>query len=234
MANKNPNQIAGANLGVAQPNIAAVNENTRLMGEYMVPLVVESQSSIVYPAFGQAHFHLRTDVINMFQNVLQFFGKATENPNTHITRFLDMYVTTEYSGVSSETIRLRLFPYTLRDSTKEWANVDSVCDGSITKRTADQVYQIIEDLAFTSALWSTERTSGKKAAGKVDQMSVAQTVGPKCKHCGRNHKSVDCNVGSPFAQTIEDVNYTQNFQRQQHNPNPNTYYPGWRNHPGFQ
>ncbi|XP_022865368.1 uncharacterized protein LOC111385223 [Olea europaea var. sylvestris] len=111
----------------------------------------------------------------------------------------------------------------------------------------------MEDLAFTSVLWPTERTSRKKVVGvfevdsltallaqlaslaqKVNQMSVAQTVGPKCKHCGGNHESVDCNIGSHFAQKIEDVNYTQNFQRQQHNPNPNTYYPDWRNHPGFQ
>lgn len=71
-------------------------------------------------------------------------------------------------------------------------------------------------------------------AKKVEQINIAQAIGPKCKHCGRNHESIDCNIGSPFVQTMEDVNYTQNFQRQQHNPNPNTYYLGWRNHPSFQ
>ncbi|XP_022893979.1 uncharacterized protein LOC111408456 [Olea europaea var. sylvestris] len=134
---------------------------------------------------------------------------------------------------------------------KSRANVDSACDGSITKRTTDQVYQIMEDLAFTSALWPTERTSVKKLAGihevdpltaisaqlaalakKVYKMNVIQTVGQKCKHCGGNHESVNCTVGSPFAQSLKDINYAQNFQRQQHNKNPNTYYPGWRNHPG--
>lgn len=169
----------------------------------------------------------------MFQNALKFFGRVSENPNAHVSRFLDMCAIVEYPGVSSEAIRLRLFLYTLKDSARDWlntclpqsittwnqlsqkilskyfppkriaklrdeittfqqldsecywdawerykgllrqcpqhelkiwlqvvyfyiglnlicrANVDSACDGSITKRTADQVYQIIEDLAFT-------------------------------------------------------------------------------------
>ncbi|CAI9753560.1 unnamed protein product [Fraxinus pennsylvanica] len=251
------------------------DENARLMDEYMVPLVVESQSSILYPAFVQVNFYLRTDVINMFQNALQFFGRATENPNIYTSRFLDMCATIEYQGVSSEAIRLTLFPYTLKDSATEWldifppqcitiwnqssqkflskyfprkriaklrdkittfqqldsecysyawkrykgllcqclqhglqkwlreqyfyiglnpiskANIDYVYENSI-KRTTDQVYQITEDLAFTSRLWPNERTSGKRAIGvfevdsliaisvqltslvqKVDQMNVA-------------------------------------------------------------
>ncbi|XP_022863622.1 uncharacterized protein LOC111383715 [Olea europaea var. sylvestris] len=93
------------------------------------------------------------------------------------------------------------------------ANVDFACDGSITKRTTDQLAAL---------------------AKKVDQMNAIQIVRQKCKHRGGNHESVDCIVGSPFAQSLEDVNYAQNFQRQQHNQNPNTYYPDWRNHSSFQ
>lgn len=67
MSEEYSNQIAiEANLEATQPNVDAVNENARFMGEYMVPLVVKSQSSIVNPTFGQTNFHLSTDVINMF------------------------------------------------------------------------------------------------------------------------------------------------------------------------
>ncbi|CAI9775033.1 unnamed protein product [Fraxinus pennsylvanica] len=78
----------------------------------------------------KANFHLRIDVINMFQNTLQFFGKASENPNAHISKFLDMCTTIEYPEVSNEALRLRLFPYTLRDSAKEW--LDTCPPQSIT------------------------------------------------------------------------------------------------------
>lgn len=88
------NQIAiGANLGVAQPNVAIVNENERLIGEYMVPLIMESQYRIVCLVCGQENFYLRIDVINMFQNALEFFERVTKNPNAHISRFLDICAT---------------------------------------------------------------------------------------------------------------------------------------------
>lgn len=38
------------------------------------------------------------------------------------------------------------------------ANVESACNGSITKKTVDQIYRIMDDLEFTSALWLTEST----------------------------------------------------------------------------
>ncbi|XP_022890474.1 uncharacterized protein LOC111405704 [Olea europaea var. sylvestris] len=142
----------------------------------MVSRIVENQFSIVYLAFGQVNFHLSTNVINMFQNALQFFGKATENPNTHISRFLDMCPIIEYSGMLNEAIRLRLFPYTLRDSARELANVDSTYDGFIMRRTIDQVYQIMDDLAFTSTLWPIERASGKKIVGMFEVDLLAAII----------------------------------------------------------
>src|SRR5262249_15210347 len=56
-----------------------------------------------------------------------------------------------------------------------------------------------------------------------------------CELCGTpGHKSIDCQTGNPFAQPIEQVDYTGNFQRPpQNNPYSNTYNPGWRNHPNF-
>lgn len=76
----------------------------------MIPPVIESQSSIVSSAFGQENFRLPKDVINMFQNDLQFCGRAIENLNAHNQVFEDL----------SEVIRLRLFPYSLLDLAREW------------------------------------------------------------------------------------------------------------------
>lgn len=89
------------------------------------------------------------------------------------------------------------------------------------------------DLAFSSALWTTEKASGEKVsrvyevdpliailaqlaskAQKVEQMSTIQMARLKCKHCRWSHESVNCTMGSPFIQSVENANYTQNFQRQ--------------------
>jgi len=73
---------------------------------------------------------------------------------------------------------------------------------------------------------------------RLDRMNVNavnSSAPPSCEICGSiDHLTLNCQVGSPFAQDINEVNYVNNF-----NPRPtsdlysNTYNPGWRNHPNF-
>ncbi|KAL2497859.1 Uncharacterized protein Adt_23409 [Abeliophyllum distichum] len=58
------------------------------MAQFLTPAAAPDRSSIVYPAFGRNDFQLRADLINLFSNHLQFYGKTNENPNTHLSRFL--------------------------------------------------------------------------------------------------------------------------------------------------
>ena len=67
--------------------------------------------------------------------------------------------------------------------------------------------------------------------GKMNVNAIQTNV--VCDHCARNHSSVNCQMGNPFAQSsYGQANYVSNFQRQ-NNPYSNTYNPGWRNHPNF-
>lgn len=97
----------------------------------------------------------------------------------------------------------------------------------------------MEDLAYNSALWPTERLGKNRAVGmhevstliaisamlaalakKVDSwttnqtVNVIQAVGSRCNHCKGNHESADCNMGSPFVHLFVSVNDMQYFQRQ--------------------
>ncbi|KAL2533230.1 Retrotrans gag domain-containing protein [Abeliophyllum distichum] len=107
-----------------------VNERVILMGEYMMPLIVENQSSIIYPPYGHDNFQLRPDVINLFSNNLQFYGKTDKNPHYHISRFIEYCENFKHHGVNKEALRMRLFPHTLKDKAREW--LDSLPSGSIT------------------------------------------------------------------------------------------------------
>ncbi|KAL2527146.1 Uncharacterized protein Adt_12200 [Abeliophyllum distichum] len=100
------------------------------MAQFLTPVAAPDRSSIIYPAFGRNDFQLRADLINLFSNNLQFYGKANENPNTHLSRFLRMCRNFQFQRMNEDAIRLRLFPFTLRDRAFEW--LDSEPHASIT------------------------------------------------------------------------------------------------------
>ncbi|KAL2526166.1 Uncharacterized protein Adt_11220 [Abeliophyllum distichum] len=74
-----------------------IDEDNMLVGDFLTPQIIQNQSSIVYPPFGQPNFQLKTNVIHLFQNRHQFYGRAEENPHTHISRFLENVPTLQIS-----------------------------------------------------------------------------------------------------------------------------------------
>jgi len=68
-------------------------------------------SSIVRPPIEANNFEFNPGLITLFQQE-QFGGSSFENPNTHISSFLEKWDTIKMNGVSNDTIRLRvsLFP----------------------------------------------------------------------------------------------------------------------------
>ena len=50
----------------------------------------------------------------------QFGGSQAKDPNAHISSFLEIYDTFKHNGITDDAIRLRLFPFSLRDKVKIW------------------------------------------------------------------------------------------------------------------
>ena len=59
-------------------------------------------------------FELKGVTLQMLHNI-QFHGLLSENPNAHLTSFIEVCDTIKYNGVTEEALRLRLFPLSLSD-----------------------------------------------------------------------------------------------------------------------
>ena len=69
------------------------------------------------------NFELKSITLQLLQGV-QFIGLPHEDSNTHILNFLEVCDTVKYNGVSDDTIRLRLFPFSLKDKVKHWLTME--------------------------------------------------------------------------------------------------------------
>ena len=75
------------------------------------------------------NFELKPNLISMVQQS-QFGSIPMDDPNFHLSVFLEVYNTLKIDGASSHAIYLHLFPFSLRDKTRAWLH--SLPWGSIT------------------------------------------------------------------------------------------------------
>ena len=64
-------------------------------------------------------YELRPCLINMIQNQ-SFSGKDVENPYFHLREFEQTCACLHISGMSDETLRWKLFPFSLKGKAKRW------------------------------------------------------------------------------------------------------------------
>ncbi|XP_027181793.1 uncharacterized protein LOC113780176 [Coffea eugenioides] len=98
----------------------AKNEpNRRTLRDFALPGTQGSQTSIARPMVNANNFEIKPSLIQMVQQS-QYGGNATEDPNSHLSTFLEICDTIKFNGVSDDAIKLRLFPFSLRDKAKIW------------------------------------------------------------------------------------------------------------------
>ena len=71
------------------------------------------------PVIQANNFELKSITLQLLQGI-PFDGLAHEDRNAHILNFLEVCDTVKYNGVSDDAIRLRLFPFSLKDKAKQW------------------------------------------------------------------------------------------------------------------
>ena len=94
--------------------------------DYMYPTRTTQPSSITLPQTN-ATFELKS---GMIQIVLVFCGLDQENPYQHVREFEDICGTMRINNLSEDALKLRLFPFSLKETTKAYLYTLQV--GSIT------------------------------------------------------------------------------------------------------
>ena len=110
---KNLNQGNGANL--AQYPILIANDRDRALRQYAVPVFHDLNLSIRRPEIEAQQFELKPIMFQMLQTVGQFSGMPTEDPYLHLKLFVEVSDSFKLVGVPEDALRLKLFPYSLRD-----------------------------------------------------------------------------------------------------------------------
>ena len=82
-----------------------------------------------------------------------FHGMESENPYSHMREFEEVYNTSKEETVIVDLMRLKIFPFTLKDKAKTWLN--SLRPRSIRNRTEMQA-------EFLKKFFSTHRTNSLK------------------------------------------------------------------------
>ncbi|MCI38543.1 hypothetical protein A2U01_0059771, partial [Trifolium medium] len=101
----------------------------RPLKSYAIPSQAEPHNSIVAPAIEANNFELKPSLISLVQQN-QFSGNPNKDPNLHLAVFLQYADTIKANCVTSEAIRLRLFPFSLRDKARAW--LQSLPSNSVT------------------------------------------------------------------------------------------------------
>ena len=102
----------------------------RIMSEYGKSSLTWTESSVVRPNITTNSLNIKPNISQMVQQFMQFDGLQDEDPNAHIAIFLVVYHTVKINGVMDDAIKLRLFPFSVRNRAKQWLN--SLPKGSIT------------------------------------------------------------------------------------------------------
>ncbi|OMO62746.1 reverse transcriptase [Corchorus capsularis] len=96
------------------------------VGDYAIPSITNARTSIARPTIWAQNFEMKPGLITMVQQN-PFDGRPTEDPFLHITNFQEICDTVKIHNVTDEAIRLRLFPFSLRDKAKAWLNSFPPC-----------------------------------------------------------------------------------------------------------
>ena len=122
MAENQPNQRANQPQNPA-PNLTELDENEvgnvpqpRTLRDYLQPARTSTPSCIIFP-HNVGNIDFKPGLIQLLP---RFHGLDSESAYLHIKEFEEVIATIHYDNVTKDTIKLKLFPFSLKEKAKSW------------------------------------------------------------------------------------------------------------------
>ncbi|KAL5537987.1 hypothetical protein UlMin_045695 [Ulmus minor] len=224
--------------------------------EYFSPISANSPSCIVLPETNATHFELKPSIIQLLPS---FYGLEREDPYMHVKEFLEICSTFRFQNFSDESVRLRLFPFSLKDKAKAWLN--TLPARTITNWDQLEAWESLETLSVNSQQWncldSRVKPNAPKRGGiyevrddidvkttlanltrKVEALVLSQTMNSRTEVCAlcqdSSHTAQSCPALPTYQEALsEQANALHSYGKSSDSPFAPTYNPNWRNHPNF-
>ncbi|KAL0361203.1 UNVERIFIED_CONTAM: hypothetical protein Sradi_3804800 [Sesamum radiatum] len=107
-------------LAIIEPTMHHVGAVERPMMEYSFPTAYGTISSIALRTVQANNFEFKPSIIQIIWSSVQFSSLPEEDSNKHLSNFLEICDTFKFNGVSDDAVRLRIFPFSLLDTAKDW------------------------------------------------------------------------------------------------------------------
>ncbi|KAL0394740.1 UNVERIFIED_CONTAM: hypothetical protein Slati_4440200 [Sesamum latifolium] len=175
----------------------------RPMMEYLFPTADGTISSIALPTVQANNFEIKPSIIKIIWSSVQFSGLPEEDPNKHLSNFIEICDTFKFNGVSDDAVRLRIFPFSLCDTAKDWlkslpvvqtlyngvtlanrATINAAARDTIMKKLPSEAFNIIDEIATTLYSYGLERTDKRV----VDVHSIDAITTLSAKMVALTHK----------------------------------------------
>ncbi|XP_060960732.1 uncharacterized protein LOC115723603 [Cannabis sativa] len=168
--------------------IALADDRARAIREYATLVFNELNPGTVRPEIQAPHFELKPVMFQMLQRVGQFSGSPMEDPHLHIRSFFEVSDSFKQQGVSEEALRLKLFPFSLRDRARAWLNTlppDSVTSwNDLAEKFLRKYFPPTRNANFRSEIMSFQQLEDETAS---DAWERFKELLRKCQHHGIPH-----------------------------------------------